>query len=114
MQCKKGLLLTQSGHLVCDKWPAIVDSARDNGFPEVVRTFVSTEDCTKRSFVTGTNHSTEEMMRPTDPTSEHFIHAEKLRQLRRQLTGTTDHLQRDEILRQIDEIEEEFKNQFKP
>jgi hypothetical protein len=53
-------------------------------------------------------------MRPMDPTSEHFIHAEKLRQLRQQLVETTDHLQRKEILRQIEEIDEELKNQVKP
>jgi hypothetical protein len=50
-------------------------------------------------------------MSPPDPTSEHFIYAEKLRHLRQQLT---DHLQREEILRQIEEIEEESKYKFKP
>jgi len=49
-----------------------------------------------------------------DPTSEHFIHAEKLRQLRQQLVETTDQLQRKEILKQIEEIDEQLKNQFKP
>ena len=53
-------------------------------------------------------------MRPTDPTSEHFIHAEKLRQLRQQLAETTDQLQRKEIARQIEEIEEGSNNQFQP
>jgi hypothetical protein len=53
-------------------------------------------------------------MSPPDPTSEHFIYAEKLRHLRQQLTETTDHLQREEILRQIEEIEEESKYKFKP
>ena len=53
-------------------------------------------------------------MRPTDPTSEHFIHAEKLRQLRQQLAKTTDQLQRKEIARQIEEIEEGSNNQFQP
>jgi len=52
-------------------------------------------------------------MRPTDPTSEHF-RAQKLQQLRQQLAETTDHLQRKEILRQIEEIEEESENKFKP
>lgn len=53
-------------------------------------------------------------MRPTNPTSEHFIHAEKLRDLRLQLAETADHLRREEILRQIEEIEEELKDPFKP
>ena len=56
------------------------------------------------------------MMRPVNPTSEHFIHAEKLRNLRQQLAETTDQLRREEILRQIEEIEEieeETKSQFK-
>ena len=53
------------------------------------------------------------MMRPVNPTSEHFIHAEKLRNLRQQLAETTDQLLREEILRQIEEIEEETKSQFK-
>jgi len=44
-----------------------------------------------------------------DPTSEHFIHAERLRHLRQQLSETSDELQRKEILRQIEEIEEEIK-----
>jgi len=59
-------------------------------------------------------NSTEATMRPTDPTSEHFIHAEKLRQLRQQLAKTTDQLQRKEIARQIEEIEEGSNNQFQP
>ena len=46
---------------------------------------------------------------PMDPTSEHFIHAERLRHLRQQLSETSDELQRKEILRQIEEIEEEIK-----
>jgi hypothetical protein len=53
-------------------------------------------------------------MCPTNPSSEHFIHAEKLRQLRQQLVETTDQLQRKEILMQIEEIDEELKNQVKP
>ena len=53
-------------------------------------------------------------MRPTDPTSEHFIRAEKLRQLRQQLAETTDQVQRKEIVRQIEEIEEGSNNQFHP
>ena len=52
-------------------------------------------------------------MRPTDPASEHF-RAEKLQQLRQQLVETTDHLQRKEIMRQIEETEEESENKFKP
>ena len=43
-------------------------------------------------------------MRPTDPTSEHFSQAEKLRQLRLQLAQTTDEPQRHVILRQIEEL----------
>ena len=53
-------------------------------------------------------------MRPTNPTSEHFIHAEKLRDLRLQLAETADHLRRKEILRQIEDVEDESKDQFKP
>jgi hypothetical protein len=48
-------------------------------------------------------------MCPADPTSEHFIHAEKLRQLRQQLSETSDELQRKELLSQIREIEEEIE-----
>ena len=55
------------------------------------------------------NNSTEATMCPADPTSEHFIHAEKLRQLRQRLPETSDELQRKEILRQIGEIEEEIE-----
>ena len=55
------------------------------------------------------NNSTEATMCPMDPTSEHFIHAEKLRQLRKQLSETSDELQRKEILNQIREIEEEIE-----
>jgi hypothetical protein len=53
-------------------------------------------------------------MQPTNPTSEHFIHAEKLRNLRQQLAATSDHLRQEEILRQIEEIDDELKNRFKP
>jgi hypothetical protein len=52
-------------------------------------------------------------MRPTDPASEHFSQAEKLRQLRLQLAETTDEPQRHIILRQIEELEERSKNQLK-
>jgi len=52
-------------------------------------------------------------MRPTDPTSEHFCQAEKLRQLRLQLAQASDEPQRHVILRQIEELEEESKNQLK-
>ncbi len=44
-----------------------------------------------------------------DPTSQHFIYAEKLRNLRQQLSDATDELQRKQILRQIEEIDEEIK-----
>ena len=53
-------------------------------------------------------------MSPTNATSEHFIHAEKLRQLRQQLTETIDQSRREEILRQIDEIEEDLNGKIKP
>ena len=52
-------------------------------------------------------------MSSIDSTSEHFIYAEKLRRLRQQLTETIDHLQRVEILRQIEEIEEGLKSKYK-
>jgi hypothetical protein len=52
-------------------------------------------------------------MCPANPTSEHFIHAEKLRQLRQQLSKTSDELQQKEILRQIEEIEEEIEGKQK-
>jgi hypothetical protein len=48
-------------------------------------------------------------MCPANPTSEHFIHAEKLRQFRQQLSETSDELQRKELLSQIREIEEEIE-----
>jgi hypothetical protein len=53
------------------------------------------------------------MMRTTNPTSEHFIYAEKLRDLRLQLADTADHSRREEILRQIEEIEDESKDPIK-
>jgi hypothetical protein len=46
---------------------------------------------------------------PMDPMSEHFVHAEKLRQLRQQLSKTSDGLKQKEILSQIREIEEEIE-----
>ena len=52
-------------------------------------------------------------MRPTDPASEHFNQAEKLRQLRLQLAATTDEPQRHVILRQIEELEDESRNRLK-
>ena len=52
-------------------------------------------------------------MRPTDPTTERFSQAEKLRQLRLQLAKTTDEPQRHVILRQIEELEHESKIQLK-
>jgi len=48
-----------------------------------------------------------------NPTGEHFIHAEKLRQLRQQLAKTTDPLMQKEILRQIEEIDEEIEGRRK-
>lgn len=41
-----------------------------------------------------------------DPTDVHFSYVEKLRELREQLAQETDMAQRDELLRQIKEIEE--------
>lgn len=52
-------------------------------------------------------------MRPMDPASEHFSQAEKLRRLRLQLAQTSDEPQRHLILRQIEELEEQSKNQLK-
>jgi hypothetical protein len=52
-------------------------------------------------------------MRPTESTSEHSSQAEKLRRLRLQLADTTNEPQRHIILRQIEELEEESKNQLK-
>lgn len=52
-------------------------------------------------------------MRPMDPAGEHYIQAEKLRQLRLQLAQTSDEPKRHIILRQIEELEEESKNQLK-
>lgn len=52
-------------------------------------------------------------MRPTDPMSEHFSHAEKLRGLRLQLAQTADEPKRHVILRQIENLEEESKNELK-
>jgi hypothetical protein len=52
-------------------------------------------------------------MNPMDPTSEHFGQAQKLRELRLQLAAATDEPQRHIILRQIEELEEQAKQQFK-
>ena len=52
-------------------------------------------------------------MSPASPTSEHFIHAEKLRQLRQQLVETNDPAKQKEILRQIEEIDEEIEGRQK-
>ena len=52
-------------------------------------------------------------MSPTDLTRVRFGQAEKLRQLRLQLSKTTDEPQRHLILRQIEELEEEAKSQLK-
>ena len=48
-------------------------------------------------------------MSPIDPTGEHFILVEKLRLLRLKLVGETEVLQREELLKQIEEIEEQSK-----
>ena len=48
-------------------------------------------------------------MSPIDPTGEHFILAEKLRLLRLKLVGETEVLQREELMKQIEEIEEQSK-----
>lgn len=53
-------------------------------------------------------------MSPIDPTGEHFILAEKLRLLRLKLVGETEVLQREELLKQIEEIEEQSKTHLKP
>jgi hypothetical protein len=52
-------------------------------------------------------------MRATESKSEHSSQAEKLRQIRLQLAQTSDEPQRHVILRQIEELEEESKNQLK-
>jgi hypothetical protein len=44
-----------------------------------------------------------------DPTGKHFILADKLRQLRLKLVGETEALQREELLKQIEEIEDQSK-----
>jgi hypothetical protein len=44
-----------------------------------------------------------------DPNSEHFIHAEKQRRLRQQLSETSDESRQKEILSQIREIEDEIE-----
>ena len=46
-------------------------------------------------------------MCPADTIREH-IYAEKLRQLRQQLSETFDEVERSEILRQIEEVEAEI------
>jgi hypothetical protein len=45
--------------------------------------------------------------------SEHFIHVERLRQLRQQLVKTTDPLKQKEISQQIEEIDEEIEGRQK-
>jgi len=52
-------------------------------------------------------------MYPTDQASEHFVQAEKLRQLRLKLAAMSDEPQRHIILRQIEELEEQSKSQLK-
>ena len=51
-------------------------------------------------------------MSPMDPAGEHFIQAEKLRELRLKLAETSDEPQRHIILRQIEELEEQSKHQL--
>lgn len=48
-------------------------------------------------------------MTAMDPTDVHFTYVEKLRQLRQQLVRETNMARRDELLKQINEIEEELK-----
>ncbi|MGB8614412.1 MAG: hypothetical protein WCD60_22710, partial [Pseudolabrys sp.] len=48
------------------------------------------------------------MMCPADTIREH-IYAEKLRQLRQQLSETFDEVERSEILRQVEEVEAEIE-----
>lgn len=48
-------------------------------------------------------------MTAMDPTNVHFSYVEKLRELRERLARETDMAQRDELLRQIKEIEEELE-----
>jgi hypothetical protein len=47
-------------------------------------------------------------MCPADTIREH-IYAEKLRQLRQQLSETFDEVERSEILRQVEEVEAEIE-----
>jgi hypothetical protein len=48
-------------------------------------------------------------MTEIDPTEAHFTYVEKLRQLRQELARETDLARRHELLKQIDELEEELK-----
>ena len=48
-------------------------------------------------------------MCPTDLINQYFSQAEKVRQLRLQLSETTDEHERDRILKQIEELEEATK-----
>jgi hypothetical protein len=48
-------------------------------------------------------------MCPTDLINQYFSHAEKMRQLRLQLAETTDELERQKRLKQIEELEEASK-----
>jgi hypothetical protein len=57
--------------------------------------------------------TTEATMRPTELASQNSSQAEKLRRLRLQLAGTVNEPQRHIILRQIEELEEESKDQLK-
>lgn len=52
-------------------------------------------------------------MRPTDQVREHSTQADKLRRLRLQLADTGDEPQRHVILRQIEKLEDELKDQLK-
>ena len=51
-------------------------------------------------------------MSPMNPANEHFIQAEKLRELRLKLAATSDEPQRHIILRQIEELEEQSKSRL--
>lgn len=52
----------------------------------------------------------EVMMTGVDPTDAHFTYVQKLRQLRQELARETDLARRHELLKQIDELEEELKS----
>ena len=53
-------------------------------------------------------------MNPVEPSSEHHGHAERLRELRLKLAATGDEPERHIILREIERLEEEAKDQLRP